>query len=214
MGLLAAACGSDDGATTTIDTPTTQDGSGATTPAPSSTPPSGGTPAPAAENRPDSEAAAPAAPIVGTTPDAAEGPSAAAPDPNGVAQPGPVPGADPSQALPTEPITFAGPNGELFGDFASPPEPRGAVLVIHENRGLNDHIRSVAGRFAAAGYAALALDLLSEEGGTASLGDVANATAALGNAPPERFVADMRAALDELERRAPGVRSASASGAA
>ena len=41
--------------------------------------------------------------------------------------------------------------------------PRGGVLVIHENRGLNDHIRSVAGRFAASGYTALAIDLLSEE---------------------------------------------------
>jgi len=40
--------------------------------------------------------------------------------------------------------------------------------VIHENRGLNDHIRSVAGRFAASGFSALAIDLLSEEGGTAA----------------------------------------------
>jgi len=62
----------------------------------------------------------------------------------------------------------------------------------------------VAGRFAASGYAALAVDLLSEEGGTASLGDSAQATAALNQAPPERFVADMKAALDELERRVPG----------
>jgi len=44
----------------------------------------------------------------------------------------------------------------------------GAVLVIHENRGLTDHIRNIAGRFAASGYSALALDLLSEEGGTAA----------------------------------------------
>jgi carboxymethylenebutenolidase len=34
---------------------------------------------------------------------------------------------------------------------------------MHENRGLTDHIRNVAGRFAAAGYSAIALDLLSEE---------------------------------------------------
>ena len=40
------------------------------------------------------------------------------------------------------------------------------MLVIHENRGLTDHIRSVAGRLAASGYSALAIDLLSEEGGT------------------------------------------------
>ena len=132
-------------------------------------------------------------------------PPAAAPapttDPSAAA---PTPGASPDAALPTEAITFAGPRGVLQGAWASAPSPRGAVLVIHENRGLNDHIRSVAGRFAAAGYSALALDLLSEEGGTAALGDVANATAALGNAAPERFVEDMRAALDELARRVPG----------
>jgi carboxymethylenebutenolidase len=121
------------------------------------------------------------------------------------------PGSDPAlsgpgMGLPTEAITFAGPRGTLQGAWASPDEPRGAVLVIHENRGLNDHIRTVVGRFARAGYAAIGLDLLSEEGGTASLGDPANATAALGNATPERFVEDMRACLDELERRVPGAK--------
>lgn len=120
------------------------------------------------------------------------------------ATPAPMPGAE--MAIPTQAITFEGPRGVLQGAWASAAEPRGAVLVIHENRGLNDHIRSVAGRFAAAGYSALALDLLSEEGGTAALGDVANATAALGAAGqnPQRFVEDMRAAMDELERRVPG----------
>ena len=77
------------------------------------------------------------------------------------------------------------------------------MLVIHENKGLTDHIRQVAGRFAAAEYSALAIDLLSPEGGTASLGDPANATAALGKAAPERFVADLRAGIAELARRAP-----------
>ncbi len=113
--------------------------------------------------------------------------------------------AGPTSAQPTEAITFAGPEGRtLQGAWAKAAQPRGAVLVIHENRGLTDHIRNVAGRFAAAGWSALAIDLLSAEGGTASLGDSANATAALGKVPPERFVADMRAGLDELAKRAPG----------
>ena len=42
--------------------------------------------------------------------------------------------------------------------------PRGAVLVVHENRGLTDHIRAVAGRLAGDGYSALAPDLLSRRG--------------------------------------------------
>src|SRR5262245_16594621 len=40
------------------------------------------------------------------------------------------------------------------------------VIVIHENRGLNEHIRDVTRRFAAEGFIALAPDLLSRVGGT------------------------------------------------
>lgn len=40
------------------------------------------------------------------------------------------------------------------------------VVVVHENRGLNDHIRDVARRFAVAGYSAVAPDFLSVAGGT------------------------------------------------
>jgi carboxymethylenebutenolidase len=100
-------------------------------------------------------------------------------------------------------ITFPGPNGQLQGAFAAAPRPRGAVLVVHENRGLTDHIRSIPPRFAADRYTALAVDLLSEEGGTAALGGDAQAIGALGAAPTERLVADLRAGIDELERRAP-----------
>jgi carboxymethylenebutenolidase len=100
---------------------------------------------------------------------------------------------------------FPGPRGQLQGVFSSGNEPTkpGAVLVIHENRGLTDHIKSVVGRLAVNGYAALAVDLLSEEGGTAAVGDEGAAQAALANAPEERLLADMKGALDELEKRAP-----------
>ena len=74
------------------------------------------------------------------------------------------PGMD--RALPTQPVTWAGPNGELQGAWAQAADARGGVLVIHENKGLNDWVRSVAGRFAGVGYSALAIDLLSEDGGT------------------------------------------------
>jgi carboxymethylenebutenolidase len=104
-----------------------------------------------------------------------------------------------------EAISFAGPTVELKGFFAAAEAPHGAMLVIHENRGLNDHIRSVASRLAADGYAALAIDLLSEEGGSDALaqGDV---QAALSRASTERLVGDMKAGLDELQRRLPGAK--------
>ena len=58
-------------------------------------------------------------------------------------------------AVPTEAITFAGPRGTLMAAWAAADKPRGGVLVIHENRGLTDHIRTVAGRFAASACSAL-----------------------------------------------------------
>jgi carboxymethylenebutenolidase len=105
--------------------------------------------------------------------------------------------------LPTQPVTFAGPRGTLQGVWAAAAAPRGTVLVIHENRGLTPHIGTVAGRLAASGFSALAIDLLSEEGGTASFSDAAQATAALNAAPDTRFIADMKAGLEELLRREP-----------
>jgi carboxymethylenebutenolidase len=104
----------------------------------------------------------------------------------------------------TQPITFRGPRGTLQGAYAAARRPRGSVLVIHENRGLTDHIRQVAGRFAADGLTALALDLLSEEGGTAKVGDEAQVAAALSQIDPARFDADMKAAVSELRRRVRG----------
>jgi carboxymethylenebutenolidase len=102
-----------------------------------------------------------------------------------------------------ESIRFPGPNGELQGAWAGAARPKGAVLVIHENRGLTDHIRTIPPRFAADGYSALAVDLLSEEGGTPALGGDAQAIGALGAAPVTRLVSDLRAGIDELERRVP-----------
>jgi carboxymethylenebutenolidase len=108
-------------------------------------------------------------------------------------------------ARPTREIVFRGPRDrKLMGAWAAAPRPRGGVLVIHENRGLNDSIRAVAGRLAASGYSSLAIDLLSEEGGTGSFADEFEAMAALGAAPPSRFVADMKAGVTELRRRLPG----------
>jgi carboxymethylenebutenolidase len=104
-----------------------------------------------------------------------------------------------------ESITFAGPSAGLRGYFDAAGTPRGAMLVIHENRGLNDHIRSVASRLADDGYSALAIDLLSEEGGSDALAQ-GEVQAALSAASPERLVGDMKAGLTELERRAPGAK--------
>lgn len=107
-------------------------------------------------------------------------------------------------ALESSAVTFAGPQGRtLQAAWAQAKNPRGGVLVIHENTGLTDFIRSVTGRFAGIGYSALAVDLLSEEGGTATFSEPAAATAALSKIPQDRFVADLQAGVQELARRVP-----------
>ena len=61
-----------------------------------------------------------------------------------------------------------GSRSRLSGYVAAPRGAKrvGAVLVIHENRGLNAHIEDVARRIALAGFYAVAPDLLSPLGGT------------------------------------------------
>jgi carboxymethylenebutenolidase len=79
---------------------------------------------------------------------------------------------------------------------------KATVLVIHENRGLNGHIRDVARRVALAGYRAVAPDLLSLSGGTPANDDAA--TAAIGKLDLGKTVADAAAILGELARSSRG----------
>jgi carboxymethylenebutenolidase len=73
--------------------------------------------------------------------------------------------------------------------------PFPVVLICHENRGLTDHIRDVTRRWAAQGYLAAALDLLSREGGTANIADPAEIPALLTQqADAQRHVDDFKAA--------------------
>ena len=102
---------------------------------------------------------------------------------------------------PGQPVRFAGPAGELQGAWAAATDPKGVLLVIHENRGLTPHFFDLVGRFAKEGYSALCVDLLSAQGGTASLEDPAAAPTTLANTPPEQLVADLQAGIDERERR-------------
>jgi carboxymethylenebutenolidase len=68
----------------------------------------------------------------------------------------------------TETIAYAGVNGEMKAYVARPKEekPYAAIVVMHENRGLNAHIEDVARRAARAGYLAIAPNALAPLGGT------------------------------------------------
>jgi carboxymethylenebutenolidase len=84
--------------------------------------------------------------------------------------------------------------------FVAKPEGRGkhpAVLVIHDNQGLNDSIRDLAEQFAAAGFFALAPDFTSRLGGTRTPDQMAQAVARLA---PNLSVEDARAAFAYLQK--------------
>lgn len=133
-----------------------------------------------------------------------EQPGAAATSP-AAAAPTSAPGRTAS-TQPGEPVRFAGPAGELQGAWGEASDPQGVLLVIHENRGLTPHFVDLVGRFADASYSALCVDLLSSQGGTGQLKDPAAAPTALANTPPEQLVADLRAGIDELEKRVPNAK--------
>ncbi|RUW19272.1 dienelactone hydrolase family protein [Mesorhizobium sp. M1E.F.Ca.ET.041.01.1.1] len=68
-----------------------------------------------------------------------------------------------------EDIAYPGSSGEMKGYLVKPAGQSGkpgTVIVVHENRGLNPHIRDVARRVALEGFIALAPDFLSPLGGT------------------------------------------------
>ena len=105
-----------------------------------------------------------------------------------------------------EDVTYPGPNGTLMGAYAAASSPKGAVVVVHENRGLVDTTKAVAGRLAGDGFSALAVDLLSEEGGTARV-PAADVGATLRNAGPARIREDLVATIDEILRRNPSAKA-------
>ncbi len=125
-------------------------------------------------------------------------PERATPSAHRLAVPLPIQGG---AGVETQDVRIPIEGGELLGYVARPEGsgPFPAVLAIHENRGLVDHIKDCARRLAAAGYVALAPDLLSRQGGTAAkFSDPNDAIAALGQSDPVQNTRDLVAALDWL----------------
>ncbi|RPH75234.1 dienelactone hydrolase family protein, partial [bacterium] len=99
------------------------------------------------------------------------------------------------------PVEFPGKESATLLGYLARPEGEGpfpVILVCHENRGLTEHIQDVARRLAVAGYLALAVDLLSRQGGSAAVG-VDQAPGALVNIDPEQYVQDFFAAYTYLQ---------------
>lgn len=75
-------------------------------------------------------------------------------------------------------------------------QKRPAVIVIHENRGINDHIRDVTRRMALEGFLALGVDMLSPLGGTPA--DQNRAREMLGSLNAEETMVRLAAAVPFL----------------
>jgi carboxymethylenebutenolidase len=106
------------------------------------------------------------------------------------------------QRLETGRITYPGGTGDIKAYTA---RPKGAaklpaVIVIHENRGLNPHIEDVARRMALEGFLALAPDLLSPLGGTPTNEDTAREM--IGKLDGKQTVQNLISAVAFLEKHA------------
>jgi carboxymethylenebutenolidase len=103
-----------------------------------------------------------------------------------------VPADDPG--LDAKRVDYPGASGRVKGYLARPKkgDRLPAVIVIHENRGLNAHIEDVARRAAKAGFLTLAPDCLSSSGGTPA--DEDQAREKIGALDRAAVVADLKEA--------------------
>lgn len=106
--------------------------------------------------------------------------------------------------LKTETLGYDSPagTGKMRGYLARPVSAKGklpAVLVVHENRGLNPHIEDVARRFALEGFLAFAPDALAPLGGYP--GDEDKARALFGQLDQTKTREDFVAAVALLKKR-------------
>ena len=112
--------------------------------------------------------------------------------------------AENDPAIQWENVTFPGDGFSMRGLLARPKnqtDPQPAVIVLHENRGLVEHIRDVTRRAAKAGFVALGVDLLSRQGGTEVFPDDTARGAAYGRTlQPERYN-DLYMAIEYLQRQ-------------
>jgi len=102
--------------------------------------------------------------------------------------------------LVTEFISYPSESGEMKAFLARPGVSKKypAVIVIHENRGLQPHIQDVTRRMASAGFLSIAPDALSPLGGTPD-NDPDKARTMMGELNPEQTTKNFVAAVKYLE---------------
>lgn len=101
--------------------------------------------------------------------------------------------------LTTADLTYRGAPSDIKAYAAMPKDAAKlqAVIVIHENRGLNNHIKDVTRRMALEGFLALAPDMLSPSGGTPA--DEDKAREMIGQITPDIYGSNLLAAVEFLK---------------
>jgi carboxymethylenebutenolidase len=104
--------------------------------------------------------------------------------------------------LMTEYITYPGDGTDVMRAYVARPKKKGkysAVMVIHENRGLNKHIEDVTRRAALEGFLAIAPDALSPMGGAPE--DADKAREMFGKLDAKKTITNFAKAFDYLKTR-------------
>lgn len=112
--------------------------------------------------------------------------------------------AEDDPAITWQDVMYPGEAGQLMGLLARPRnqrDPQPAVIVIHENRGLVEHIRDVTRRVAKAGYVALGIDLLARQGGTRAFPDDTARGAAYGRTQIGERYNDIFMTIEYLQKQ-------------
>lgn len=104
-------------------------------------------------------------------------------------------------------------NGAKISGYLARPKSKGkrpAVIVIHENRGLNPHIQDITRRLALEGFLALGVDMLSPLGGTP--GDEDKGREMIATLKPDETAQQIAAAVPFLAKHAESTGSVGAVG--
>lgn len=119
----------------------------------------------------------------------------------GTAQVSAVATGVPTDAVNAKTVTFKNGTADITAYETRPKTgtPTAAVIVIHENTGLTDHIKDVTRRVAKEGYIGLGIDLLSRVGTTGAFKTPQDATAEINKLSDEQMISDVNAGVAYLK---------------
>ena len=111
---------------------------------------------------------------------------------------------DPNDSsLTSEMVQFPGNAGNVSAYVSRPKDGKnlGTVIVIHENRGLVNHIKDVARHFAKDGFAAIAVDCMGRIGGSDKWNGSDEATKEIQKVTGDMVAEDLTAALNYMKKQ-------------